>query len=77
LGELAFQNNPAWCDIDKGYRLVLELKDIHDRTIGELASRTCRFPIRPMSTLLRRGSIVLSQSLLIMDEIALRFHVRQ
>jgi len=76
LVELTSQSQPVWDDINKGYCLVNELREIHDRALDEFALRTWRYPLGAMSTLLKRSAVVLTQSLLTLDQIALRYYSR-
>jgi hypothetical protein len=76
LNELAFQNRPAWVEIERGLQFVDELKRVHFEALGLFLANPCLYPGRAMSTVLKRSGAILAESQLLMEDILRKNHSR-
>ncbi len=76
LNELAFRTRPTWDEIERGFRLGNEFREIHAAALDSFAAHPRRFPAT-MPTMLLQSALVLSQALHILDHLARSFHSRQ
>jgi uncharacterized protein YycO len=76
LAELVFQTHPSWEDIDKGFRLTNELKELHLEAMEEFARCAGLVPTRAVSNLLKHSTTTLTEALFILDGLARSFHSR-
>jgi hypothetical protein len=70
--ELMFQPNPSRQDVEAAARLVEELGKIHSDAMNTFAVHTGLPQAGEVSTLLKRSAITLTESLLMLDEIAIQ-----
>ena len=75
LNELSFQTQPTREEIEKGFRVVNEFREIHANALDAFATYPRLFPAT-MPAILRQGALVLSQALHILDHLARNFHSR-
>lgn len=74
LNELIFQERPAWDEIERAFRSVADLKQVHSDALDLFAAHAGLFPARRMAALLKRSSTVLNESMLILDRIVLNHY---
>jgi hypothetical protein len=74
LNDVAFQNQPAWEEIEKALRFVDELKQVHYEVLNKFLAHPSRFPGRAMATVLKRNGAVLAESLLVIEDIIRKNH---
>jgi hypothetical protein len=70
--ELMLQRNPSRQDVEAAARLVKELGKIHSDALNGLALHASLPQAGEVSTLLKRSAITLTESLLMLDEIAIQ-----
>lgn len=72
LNELAFQVQPPWDDIKQGIRLIDDFKHIHYDALGKFVENPHCYPVDSMVEMLKRSQAILTESLLILEEIMRR-----
>jgi hypothetical protein len=76
LNELTFQPEPSWEEINKGFQLTNELRQIHSDAMEGFALCAGLVPTRAVSSQLKHSALTLSEALLILDRLARTFHAR-
>lgn len=76
LTELMFNPNPSWEDIEKGYRLANELNQTHTEALEGFAQHVGSLQSDEVTLLLKRSATTLAETLLVLDDLATRYHSR-
>jgi hypothetical protein len=76
LNELAFQANPAWKEIDRGFLLVNEFHAIQVGALEALASYPSGLQNSSTFTSLKQSVLIYSECLQILDDLCRRYRTR-